>query len=112
MISRVSLVKRAPRFASLAPFCRLICDHLLWPDIGSPAGARDCSNAATGEGRGLELEAGALSSRLNGDARQELSELGRQPVDLGVRMTGIVMECRHALQLGQPRARRKVADGA
>src|SRR5579859_3145819 len=37
MISRVSLVKSAPRFASLAPFCRLICDHLLWPDIGPPS---------------------------------------------------------------------------
>jgi hypothetical protein len=34
MISRVSFVKSAPRFASFAPFCRLICDHLLWPDIG------------------------------------------------------------------------------
>jgi len=29
-------VKSAPRFASLAPFCRLICDHLLWPDIAAP----------------------------------------------------------------------------
>src|SRR5688500_17007773 len=37
MISRASFVKSAPRFASLAPFCRLIWDHLLWPDIGPPA---------------------------------------------------------------------------
>jgi hypothetical protein len=29
MISRASFVKSAPRFASLAPFCRLIVDHLL-----------------------------------------------------------------------------------
>ena len=28
--------KSAPRFASFAPFCRLIVDHLLWPDIGPP----------------------------------------------------------------------------
>jgi hypothetical protein len=32
-------VNSAPRFASFAPFCRLICDHLLWPDIGPPARA-------------------------------------------------------------------------
>ena len=33
MISRVSFVNSAPRLASLTPFCRLICDHLLWPDM-------------------------------------------------------------------------------
>ena len=33
MISRVILVKMAPRFTSFAPFWRLIWDHLEWPDI-------------------------------------------------------------------------------
>src|SRR5512146_3054387 len=35
MISRATLVKSAPRFASLAPFWRLIVDHLECPDIGA-----------------------------------------------------------------------------
>src|SRR5439155_137496 len=51
MISRVSLVKSAPRFASLAPFCRLICDHLLCPDIGSPS---EPSQPAQGAFKGAE----------------------------------------------------------
>jgi len=34
MISRVIFVKMAPRFTSLAPFWRLIWDHLECPDIG------------------------------------------------------------------------------
>src|SRR5438094_5862619 len=34
MIARVSFEKSCPRFASAAPFLRLICAHLLWPDIG------------------------------------------------------------------------------
>src|SRR3990172_1169529 len=34
MISRATFVKSAPRFASLAPFWRLIVDHLECPDIG------------------------------------------------------------------------------
>jgi hypothetical protein len=38
MISRVSFVNSAPRFASFAPFCRLIWDHLLWPDMRVPQG--------------------------------------------------------------------------
>src|SRR3954447_11712722 len=33
-IARASLVKRAPRLASFAPFWCLIELHLLWPDIG------------------------------------------------------------------------------
>jgi hypothetical protein len=36
MISRDSFVKMAPRFASAAPFCRLIVDHLECPDISEP----------------------------------------------------------------------------
>src|SRR5688500_14417030 len=44
MISRVSFVNSAPRLASFAPFCRLICDHLLWPDIGPPS---SCQTDAT-----------------------------------------------------------------
>src|SRR5687767_12661080 len=36
MISRVSLVKSCPRFASAAPFLRLIVDHLLCPDMVTP----------------------------------------------------------------------------
>src|SRR5437667_3397164 len=34
MIARVSFENSCPRFASAAPFLRLICAHLLWPDIG------------------------------------------------------------------------------
>src|SRR5690349_3669380 len=34
MISRATLVNTAPRLASLAPFWRLIVDHLECPDIG------------------------------------------------------------------------------
>src|SRR5512147_425573 len=33
LISRPTLVKTAPRLASLAPFWRLIWDHFEWPDI-------------------------------------------------------------------------------
>src|SRR5438309_5630159 len=33
MISRATFVNTAPRFASLAPFWRLIVDHLECPDI-------------------------------------------------------------------------------
>src|SRR5438477_12529431 len=36
VISRVSLVKSWPRFASAAPFLRLIVAHLLCPDMVSP----------------------------------------------------------------------------
>src|SRR5215217_2284160 len=32
-ISRANLVKSWPRFASAAPFCRLIVDHLECPDM-------------------------------------------------------------------------------
>src|SRR5437016_2148573 len=35
VISRISLVKRAPRRASVTAFLRLICFHLLWPAMGS-----------------------------------------------------------------------------
>src|SRR5438093_3116779 len=51
MISRVSLVNRAPRLASLAPFCRLICDHLLWPDIGPPLQPDEADRWARSTGR-------------------------------------------------------------
>src|SRR5690348_5270545 len=36
VISRISLVKSAPRRASVTAFLRLICFHLLWPAIGHP----------------------------------------------------------------------------
>src|SRR5207247_683330 len=36
VISRISLVKRAPRRASVTAFLRLICFHLLWPAMGAP----------------------------------------------------------------------------
>src|SRR5829696_2171030 len=43
-IARASLVNRAPRLASAAPFLCLIELHLLWPDIGgdSSSGIADC----------------------------------------------------------------------
>src|SRR5262245_8858454 len=37
IISRLSLVKMAPRLASFAPFWRLMVDHLECPDIGKPS---------------------------------------------------------------------------
>src|SRR2546422_2395570 len=36
VISRISLVKSAPRRASVTAFLRLICFHLLWPAMGAP----------------------------------------------------------------------------
>src|SRR5512145_2691282 len=36
VISRISFVKRRPRFASAAPFLCLIVLHLLWTDMRSP----------------------------------------------------------------------------
>src|SRR4026209_3032449 len=44
MISRATLVKRAPRLASLAPFWRLIVDHLECPDIGREYTGLECSD--------------------------------------------------------------------
>src|SRR5213592_1840733 len=36
VISRITLVKAAPRFWSATAFFRLICFHLLWPAMGPP----------------------------------------------------------------------------
>ena len=41
VISRMSFVKRRPRFASAAPFLCLIVLHLLWPDMCSPDSGAD-----------------------------------------------------------------------
>src|SRR5574340_1093863 len=48
MISRATLVNSAPRFASLAPFWRLIVDHLLWPDMARSIRERGPAPGAQG----------------------------------------------------------------
>src|ERR687891_415368 len=40
-MSRLSLVNSTPRLTSLAPFWRLMVDHLEWPDIGNTSFAAD-----------------------------------------------------------------------
>src|SRR5437773_5863473 len=45
VISRMSRVKRAPRFWSVTAFFRLICFHLLWPAIGHFKLKLDCARA-------------------------------------------------------------------
>src|SRR5690606_22166562 len=53
MISRAILVKILPRWASSAPFLRLIVDHLLCPDIVTQVGTtRARRKKAPGRGQG------------------------------------------------------------